>query len=511
MRTPPPDDMRSSWRWSPVGAAGRVATLLILLFGWGQGSPAAAAREVLADGVLSYGGDAEGGAPNTFYDPRNPARLVGFEVDIAVEIARRLGVKAEFRQNAWESLIPALDRGDCDIVINGIEVTPDRAAVADFTRPYYVFQQQLTVRKDETEISSAADLTGPRVGTLNGSLARQMLADIAGVEIVTYSGVVEPYEDLAAGRIDAVLLDLPIAAYYARPNPRLRDAGPPLGEGLYAVAVRPGEHDLFDAVDQALADMVVDGTLRQILSRWDLWNSRQSLLAEGRALTERFSRAAIQEAEPPHGTEDSRPRAEVTPQSGSRTHEVASPTNESGSPRRPERPWARYLPQLLAGAGMTLALSITSMAVAVILGLALALGRLYGSPLGQKLITGYIEVIRGTPLLVQLFLLYYGLPNVGVRLSALEAAILGLGLNYAAYEAEIYRAGILSIPRGQSEAALSLGMTQVQALRHVLLPQALRVVLPPVTNDFIGHPAGRCFLPTMLLRRRAPRIVYGRF
>ena len=98
----------------------------------------------------------------------------------------------------------------------------------------------------------------------------------------------------------------------------------------------------------------------------------------------------------------------------------------------------------------------------------------------------YVEVIRGTPLLIQLFLIYYGLPEIGIRLNAFCAAILGLGLNYAASEAENYRAGIQAIPHGQTEAAMALGMSRWQSLHHVVLPQALRLVIPPVTNDFIA-------------------------
>ena len=94
--------------------------------------------------------------------------------------------------------------------------------------------------------------------------------------------------------------------------------------------------------------------------------------------------------------------------------------------------------------------------------------------------------MRGTPLLIQLFLIYYGLPEIGIRLNAFLAAILGLGLNYAASEAENYRAGIQSIPLGQMEAAHALGMNRWQTLQHILLPQALRLVIPPVTNDFIA-------------------------
>ena len=116
----------------------------------------------------------------------------------------------------------------------------------------------------------------------------------------------------------------------------------------------------------------------------------------------------------------------------------------------------------------------------------LVLLRLYGIAPLRWLATAYIEVIRGTPLLIQLFLIYYGLPEIGIRLNAFLAAILGLGLNYAANEAENYRAGIQAIPRGQMEAALALGMSRWQALRHVILPQALRLVIPPVTNDFIA-------------------------
>jgi polar amino acid transport system substrate-binding protein len=108
----------------------------------------------------------------------------------------------------------------------------------------------------------------------------------------------------------------------------------------------------------------------------------------------------------------------------------------------------------------------------------------------QGLCTAYVEVFRGTPVILQLYVIYYGIPHLphpfGVELPPLVAAILGLGLNYGAYEAEIYRAGLQAIPRGQFEAALALGMTRAQAIRRVLLPQAMRIVIPPVTNDFVA-------------------------
>jgi len=141
---------------------------------------------------------------------------------------------------------------------------------------------------------------------------------------------------------------------------------------------------------------------------------------------------------------------------------------------------------LLKGALVTIEISALAMALAIVCGLALALLRLYGIAPLRWLAVAYIEVIRGTPLLIQLYLIYYGLPNVGIKLNAFVAAVLGLGLNYAAYEAENYRAGIQAVPRGQMEAALSIGMSRWLALRAVILPQAIRIVIPPVTNDFIA-------------------------
>jgi len=148
--------------------------------------------------------------------------------------------------------------------------------------------------------------------------------------------------------------------------------------------------------------------------------------------------------------------------------------------------YASYLPLLGKGALVTLELSVIAMAIAVTLGLLLALSRLYGPAPARGFSLAYVEFIRGTPLLVQLFLIFYGLPHAGIKLSPMLAAILGLGLNYSAYEAENYRAGIQSIPKTQMEAARALGMTHLQALRYVIIPQAMRLVIPPVTNDFIA-------------------------
>ena len=112
--------------------------------------------------------------------------------------------------------------------------------------------------------------------------------------------------------------------------------------------------------------------------------------------------------------------------------------------------------------------------------------RLYGPAPLATLSSLYVEIVRGTPLLIQILLIFYGLPQCGLNLTPFVAGVLALGLNYAAYEAENYRAGLQSVARGQMEAALALNMTHVQALRYVVVPQAFRLVMPVMTNDFIS-------------------------
>jgi polar amino acid transport system substrate-binding protein len=149
----------------------------------------------------------------------------------------------------------------------------------------------------------------------------------------------------------------------------------------------------------------------------------------------------------------------------------------------------RNLPRLLRGAGLTVVLSVCSMPLAIVLGLFIALGRLYGPAVIRFPLSLYVELVRGTPLVLQLFFLHFGLMPLILppewRSIALDS-ITALALNYAAYEAEIYRAGLLAIPIGQMEAALALGLTRRQAIWHVVVPQAVRLVIPPVTNDFIN-------------------------
>jgi polar amino acid transport system permease protein len=145
-----------------------------------------------------------------------------------------------------------------------------------------------------------------------------------------------------------------------------------------------------------------------------------------------------------------------------------------------------YLNFIMGGAGLTVLVSALSILLAIVLALLGALGRLSTNPLANGVSGFYISLIRGTPLLVQIFIWYLGLPRLGIILPALVAGILALGVNYGAYMTEIFRAGIQAIGKGQHEAAAALGMSGGQTFRRIVLPQAFRIVIPPIGNQFIA-------------------------
>ncbi len=411
------------------------------------------------EGILRWGADIESGAPFSFKDPSDPAKVIGFEAEIVEAIAAKLGRQVRFYQNNWEGLIEGLKRDDYDVVVNGLEITPDRREVVDFSRPYYITAEVLSVRRSENSIQKLEDAQGRRVGTLAASLAQRILAEQEfPMEVVTYSEEVHMYNDLALGRTDAVFMDEAIALYYAKPHPQLKIVGGPVGHMEYGVATRKGD-PLSAQIDRAVGELIADGTIRRILERWGLWNQTTATAW----------------------------RMDPSPQTPAVEYEryLKTAFTEIGWKERLTR-YAGFLPLLGKGALMTLQISIISMALAILVGLITAVSRLYGPSPVRWAAIAFVEVFRGTPLLIQLFLIFYGLPHIGIRLDPFLSAVIGLGLNYGACEAENYRAGILSIPKSQMDASFALGMTRRQSLRHVILPQAIRIVIPPVTNDFIA-------------------------
>jgi len=408
---------------------------------------------------LRWGGDAEGGFPYMFSNPRNTNELIGFEVDIVKALAERMGRKPVFVNNAWDNLIPGLNRKLYDISIDGLEVTPEHKEVVNFSIPYYKTFLQLAVRKNDNTIKSLQDCKGKKAGTLKESYAQEVLQEVGGIDIRTYIVEANTYEDLANGRLDAAFFDHPIALYSAGFNPEIKFVGPPVGELEYAIAIRKEDKELLREVNEALVYLRDSGKLREIYDRWNLWTPIMATMFND------YSPSRVEPSRYNEWAEYHRPVLTFS--------------------KRLER-YKEALPAFGRAAVVTMQVSITAMLLAIFLGLSLAITRVFAPKWVANIATCYIEIVRGTPVLIQLFFIFYGLPSVGVKFSPFWAGAVGLGLNYAAYEAEIYRAGLFAIPRTQWESALALGMTRWQAMREVILPQAVRVVIPPITNDFIS-------------------------
>lgn len=405
---------------------------------------------------LRWGADPSGGAPYVFIDPAHPDKYIGYEKEMVEALAAALDRRPELIPADWETIVPALERGAFDVIVNGLEPTADRAQYILFSRPYYVFQLQLSVRRDDARrVLTLGDCREQKltVGTLANTAASRLMEK----EGVTYKGYADPvgaYRDLELRRLDAVLMDVPMEMYYARRNERLRRAGAPFHRGVYVVGLRRGDEELKKQIDDAIVRLARDGTLERILRRWDLWNDEQSaLLPAPSAASDETGEAASPVA-----------------------YDLTSTTFN----------WGEALARLARAALVTMWIAVGAMAIALVLGLPLALGQWAGPRWLRLLCTVYVEFFRGTPVLVQLLFLYFGLPKLGLTMPGWLTALIGLGLNYAAYESQIYRAALDGVPRGQWEVSYLLGMSPALAFRRVILPQAFRTALPPMTNDFVA-------------------------
>ncbi len=475
----------------PARTAGKVSlkVIVVLVFAaflvWPHTTQADDSLERIQQrGTLIWGADQEGGGPFVYPDPNNPTQLIGFEVELANLIAEHLGVTARFAQGQWDKLPDLLDRGDIDIVLNGYEWSHDRANRYGTSIPYYIYELQLLGRKTDTSLQSWDDLLKPkegrnrRVSVLGGAAAQDYIERFSSdkIDIALFEGVTDAMEavELGLSGIDANLQDLPIWMFYADGFPQLHPIGPPVGRGYYVALTRKSDTDLLKAANHVILQTLQDGRLRRIFQKYRIWNETQAM------------------------------RGLETNSSGAFTGGISIPVsdNQKGTPEGTEDyqksgGWQVIRQRgglLVKSAGMTVLLSVTAMPLAVLIGLLIALTRLYGASYFRIMATIYIELVRGTPLVLQLYLIYFLLPKLlnsiipglGSGIDAFSAAVAGLAINYSAYEAEIYRGGIQAIPKGQMEAALSLGMSRGLALRRVIIPQATRLVLPPMTNDFIA-------------------------
>jgi His/Glu/Gln/Arg/opine family amino acid ABC transporter permease subunit len=433
-----------------------LATALALLFLLSTSQVARAQNSLLRireRGVLIIGTDAT-------YPPfelKVGDRFEGFDIDLGNEIGKELDIPVRWENINWDGIFPALRAGKFDLVISDVVITKKRKQELAFSRPYFPSGQTIVRRKGDERIRSSKDLPGKLV-TVQQETTGQYAVEKLGLpaeRIRKFETMQDALLEVRNGRGDAAVGDLPALSEMIRKGyPELEVVGGIFVRENYGVVLRRGEPELLAAVNDAIGRIMADGRYARIYERW----IREPLPQGNLVILEQM-------------------RNQGTP--------LAEKANGSALTIR----WdvlRSTLPLLLRGAKMTLWITFLGLVLGLPAGLLIALARLSSLRPLSLLSTIYVEVVRGTPLLMQIFVIYYALPSLGISLPQLVAAVAALSLNAAAYISEIFRAGIQSIDRGQMEAARALGMDYRSAMRWVILPQTVRRALPPLTNEAVA-------------------------
>ena len=413
----------------------RAVVTLLLVAVVGQPAWAQTALErVRTSGQLRVGIDAT-------YPPFGSVEggeFSGFDVDLARAVARILRVQPVLVNASFDGVFPALQNGTFDVVISAVTITPERSATMLFSEPYINAGQALAVRTDSA-IAGVEGLAGKSVGVQINTTAQFAMEKMASVTIAKYNTIDLALLDLQNGRIDAVASDGPVLRYMARMSfPGVKTVGREYTDEAFGIVLARGSDDLRRAVNAALWQVQDSGEYARIYATW-------------------FGEASQSQA----------------------VAAVAPALFDTGLVART---WTVFI----RGVGLTALIAASSLFLGLPLGLALALARVQPRRLLSSPAAVYVEVMRGTPLLVQILFIYFVLPSFGVNLPAFTSGIVALTLNAAAYISEIFRAGIVSIEAGQMEAARALGMNYWQAMRRIILPQTFRRVVPPLTNEGIA-------------------------
>ncbi|MHB8813744.1 MAG: ABC transporter permease subunit [Steroidobacteraceae bacterium] len=414
----------------------------------------------------------------------------GFEVDIMKAIGRKLGLRTAIVNFQYAALAPALDAGLCDALMASTTSTPERRKKYRFIEYMRASSALLVPRGNPLALRTYADLSGRRVAVLLGTINERRLEDASSrlvadgrpaIRIAAYQSTPVAFNELQLGRVDAFVSgSLTLAYYLSRAPGRYELGGLPVAAGDYGIMLPRGEVARADLIGKAYSTLYHDGTLTRIVEKWGA--TGDITLCDGKCFDESGS------------GNSSRPA-------------IVRLTGVAASPARSKnvhfdlRFFINFVfhppSTLIAGLGITVAAASVSMIFGGLFGAVLAIFAISRHRALRWSHQVYIGFFRGTPVLVQLVLVYFGLPALlgfdlfpasmpvlGLHLSgALVAGIVTFSLHEAAFSSEIFRAGIQSIDVGQREAAQSLGMPPGLVMRRIILPQALRVCLPALANQ----------------------------
>jgi len=410
--------------------------LLAALLTAACGSSQNGADSTATSGVLRVGTEGTY-APFSYQDPAT-GRLAGYDVDVANAVGERLGKTVEFVQTPWDSIFAALEANRFDVVANEVTITPERQAKYDLSDPYSVGEGVIITRADNTSITSVEDLRGKTAGATVTSNWAQVSRD-AGATLEPVEGFTQAITLLNQGRVDAVVNDsIAFHAYQSETDDQSVKIAATIGEKSEQGFAARKDSGLLPELNRALAELKADGTLETI--------------------SQKYLGANVTGA----------------PEAGGAGRSVWALIGEN------------LWPLAKAAITVTIPLTLISFVIGLAIALVVALGRLSKNLALSNIARFYISIIRGTPLLVQLFIIFFALPQIGIKLEPFLAAVIAFSLNVGGYAAEIIRSAIQSIPKGQWEAAETIGFNYVGALRRIILPQAARVAVPPLSNTLIS-------------------------
>lgn len=372
--------------------------------------------------------------------------IAGIDPDILYEIARRNRCEVIIQDMNFNSVIAAVQIGKIDFAASGITVTEERKKSVNFSTPYIEAGQVIIMRKSDP-IATLDDLRNLRIGVQHGSTGDQYVTQNIK-EPHRYENAALTISALLAQKIDAVVLDNMPAKVFVQKNPSLTQFSTPLTSEQYAIAVNKNKTDLLTMVNKTLEEMKNDGTLQRIIdshmNKDYSDSSPQEALSGWDKLVADFNLNFIEDK--------------------------------------------RYM-YIINGFGITLLISAGATLMGIFIGFWIAIIRSTADRTGKLkflnlLCKFYLTAIRGTPVVVQLLIIYFVIFG-SVDINKILVAVIAFGLNSGAYVAEIIRSGINSIDRGQFEASRSLGLSYPQTVIFIILPQALKNVLPALGNEFI--------------------------
>lgn len=354
--------------------------------------------------------------------------VVGIDIDISKKIAQDLGVSLKIEEYGFDALMGALKTGKVDMVISGLTPTPERMNEVDFSDPYLEVDQKVIIRKnDQAQYKSLDDFKQLKVGAQKQSLQEELARDELNAKVVSLQKMPDIILQLQHKKISGAVVEGPVAEAYLQQHPDLVFADVKFAgiQKENAIAVPKNSPAFLKAVNQSLTAIKEENLIKG-------YKKQASHLM--------FSEESF---------------------------------------------FKKYKPYYLKGMYYTIFLALIGVFFGAILGTVLALMKLSTKKAIKWPAIAYIEYVRGTPLLVQIFLVFFGSNVLGFELSALAASCLALSLNSGAYVAEIIRAGINAVDQGQTEAARSLGMPATKTLRYIIFPQAIKNILPALGNEFV--------------------------